>query len=215
MSINFARERRFFLRALTFYTRVPVPARWFLTEKGEPAEESEGNASRYFPLIGMGVGGICALTTALSLWLWEPPAAVLLGMISAVWITGALHEDGFADVCDGFGAGRDREGILRIMKDSFIGAYGVTGLTLLLLLKYTALLQIAPENLPGIWIAGHSLSRLASISSFSEIPGSSNSSISISTMVPGRLHAARRQHLRISSGCFQRGKSSSASPPIK
>ncbi len=163
------RERGLLLRSLAFYTRVPVPARWFPSEK-ELREEEEGNPSRYFPLIGIGVGGACAVTTALSLLLWEPPVAVLLGMISAVAITGAMHEDGFADVCDGFGGGRDAEGILRIMKDSFIGAFGVTGLTLMLLLKYTALLQISPGNLPETWIAGHSLSRLAAISLLRFLP---------------------------------------------
>jgi adenosylcobinamide-GDP ribazoletransferase len=59
----------------------------------------------------------------------------------------AFHEDGFADVCDGFGGGWTKEKILMIMKDSAIG-YGAIGLILLLLLKYQGLTQLiaVPEN---------------------------------------------------------------------
>ena len=39
-------------------------------------------------------------------------------MISTIWLTGAFHEDGFADVCDGFGGGWTKDKILTIMKDS-------------------------------------------------------------------------------------------------
>lgn len=63
-------------------------------------------------------------------------------MISGILLTGAFHEDGFADVCDGFGGGWEKQRILEIMKDSRIGAYGVIGLTLLLLLKFYTLKYI-------------------------------------------------------------------------
>ena len=49
-------------------------------------------------------------------------------MLSRILLTGALHEDGLADFCDGFGGGTTRERILSIMKDSHIGTYGVIGL---------------------------------------------------------------------------------------
>ena len=92
------------------------------------------------------------------------PIAVLLGMIAAVLLTGALHEDGFADTCDGLGGGWTPEERLRIMKDSRIGTYGALGLVFLILLKFFALLQIETEILPLVWFAGHALSRFASIS---------------------------------------------------
>jgi adenosylcobinamide-GDP ribazoletransferase len=68
---------------------------------------------------------------------------LLVTLLAAV--TGALHLDGLADVCDGLAARGGRERFLAVMKDSRIGAVGVVGLTLGLLLKYQALLQISPE----------------------------------------------------------------------
>jgi adenosylcobinamide-GDP ribazoletransferase len=85
-------------------------------------------------------------------------------MIASVLLTGALHEDGFADTCDGLGGGWTPEERLRIMKDSRIGTYGALGLVFLILLKYFALLQIETEILPLVWFAGHALSRFVSIS---------------------------------------------------
>ena len=60
-------------------------------------------------------------------------------MAASILLTGAFHEDGFADVCDAFGGGWTKDKILTIMKDSRIGAYGAIGIILLLLTKYTAI----------------------------------------------------------------------------
>lgn len=68
--------------------------------------------------------------------------SVVLSLISRVLLTGALHEDGFADFCDGFGGGCGRERILAIMKDSHIGTYGVLGLLLYYLLMWNVLCQL-------------------------------------------------------------------------
>lgn len=57
-----------------------------------------------------------------------PLVAVLLAIVARLLLTGALHEDGLADFCDGFGGGTTRERTLTIMKDSHIGTYGVIGL---------------------------------------------------------------------------------------
>ena len=54
--------------------------------------------------------------------------AALAAIGTRLWLTGALHEDGLADFCDGFGGGTTRERTLAIMKDSHIGTYGVLGL---------------------------------------------------------------------------------------
>lgn len=75
--------------------------------------------------------------------------AVVLAIASRILLTGGLHEDGFADFCDGFGCNstgvpeKDRERTLRIMKDSFIGTYGVLGLALYALLLFTLLSSLA------------------------------------------------------------------------
>ncbi len=122
-----------FLTAVMFYTRIPCPS-WV-----DHSEELLNKATIYFPFIGW----IMAVVAVLPLWLLSPylPASVclLLSMIATIWVTGAFHEDGFADVCDGFGGGWTRERILEIMKDSRLGTYGVVGLGLILSLKYMTL----------------------------------------------------------------------------
>lgn len=96
--------------------------------------------------------------------------AVLLAIVASILTTGAFHEDGFADVCDGFGGGWTKEKILLIMKDSAIGAYGAIGLVLLFLLKFKLLAESVSLFTTNIFlifllfISAHSLSRLAAIS---------------------------------------------------
>ena len=86
---------------------------------------------------------------------------MIIAIIAGVLLTGAFHEDGFADVCDGFGGGWNKQQILTIMKDSRIGAYGAIGLTLLVVLKIALLSSLSPAAIPGQLLAGHSISRLA------------------------------------------------------
>jgi len=152
--------------AFIFYSRIPLPANWYLAKTS--------HCSRYFSLVGWLAGGVSVGVWLLAQMLFADlswtfpevtlPIAVLLGMIAAVLLTGALHEDGFADTCDGLGGGWTPEERLRIMKDSRIGTYGALGLVFLILLKFFALLQIETEILPLVWFAGHALSRFASIS---------------------------------------------------
>jgi adenosylcobinamide-GDP ribazoletransferase len=66
--------------------------------------------------------------------------ALLITALAA--ITGALHLDGLADVCDGLAARGNHERFLAIMKDSHVGAVGAVGLVLGLLLKWQALLAV-------------------------------------------------------------------------
>ena len=89
------------------------------------------------------------------------PIALLLGIIVRVLITGALHEDGLADFCDGFGGGgNDRERILAIMKDSHIGTYGVLGLILYFALLYLTLQSLNPFYAALGVLAGDAYSKM-------------------------------------------------------
>tara|TARA_Y100001970_G_C14188807_1_gene834131 strand:+ start:272 stop:1063 length:792 start_codon:yes stop_codon:yes gene_type:complete len=154
------------LGAFIFYTRIPFPSKWYSAEKI--------NSSRYFSLVGCIIGLVSAsvfvipeifVTNYHSVKSFETsPILVLLGMVVAVLFTGAMHEDGFADSCDGILGGWNKEERLKIMKDSRIGTYGSVGLVFLILIKFYALLQIDPRILPLVWIAGHALSRFISIS---------------------------------------------------
>jgi adenosylcobinamide-GDP ribazoletransferase len=141
-----------FLISLQYFTRIPIPAGigfdpdWLR------------HASGFFPLVGLIVGAVCAGVYTLAAG-WLPPAvAVLLSMIAGAWLTRAMHEDGFADVCDGFGGGWERERVLAIMKDSCVGSFGLVGMALLLALKYQAL--VALPGLTAALLFAHPVSRL-------------------------------------------------------
>ncbi len=146
---------RLFFIALQFFTRVPIPA-WV---GFEPAWLH--HAARYFPLVGVLVGAVGAAVYALAGWLWPAPVAALLSTAATIYLTGAFHEDGFADMCDGFGGGLTRERVLEIMKDSRIGSYGAVALVLLLGLKCTVLALLAPKAATAALLLAHPLSRLS------------------------------------------------------
>lgn len=142
---------KLFLLALSFYTRLPAPKQQDYTQLSQ--------ASIYLPLVGWLVGGLSALCFFSANLVWNQSTAVILSLIFSILLTGAFHEDGFADVCDGFGGGYDKANILAIMKDSQIGVYGAIGLLLLLTLKINLLNSLNLNSVPVILIAGHSISR--------------------------------------------------------
>ena len=155
---------RLFLTAVMFYTRIPVP-----TGIGH-SPELLNRATRYLPLIGWLVGGIVALVYYGSEWLWSPAIAGLLALAAGIWLTGAFHEDGFADVCDGFGGGWTAEQVLTIMKDSRVGAYAAIGLVLLLGLKLAALVALPVAGGLTALLIAHSLSRLLPVLLIAGLP---------------------------------------------
>lgn len=142
-----------FWLALGFYTRLPCPK----TQNYERLPQT----GIYLPLIGWLIGGLTGLSYYLASQVWGQTVSVILALIAGILLTGAFHEDGFADVCDGFGGGYGQERILEIMKDSRTGAYGVLGLLLIISLKISALSDLPSKSLPFILFAGHSISRLA------------------------------------------------------
>jgi len=90
----------------------------------------------------------------------HPMAAAILGLMTAAVITGGLHEDGLADVADGFGGGTTKQKKLNIMKDSHIGAFGVLALILIIGFKATALGGFTGPGLAAsALVAAHVLSR--------------------------------------------------------
>jgi hypothetical protein len=119
-----ARELEYFFGAIRFFTRLPVPA-WV----GHSAEALNRSA-RYFPAVGLLIGGIGALVFIAAAQFWPQPVAVLLSMAATIYATGAFHEDGLADTVDGLGGGWEKLRILEIMKDSRVGSYGVVAMVL-------------------------------------------------------------------------------------
>jgi adenosylcobinamide-GDP ribazoletransferase len=148
-------QLRLFFIALQFFTRIPIP-HWVGFEAGWLQQ-----SARYFSLVGVVVGASVTAVYAGGIWLWPVPVAVLLSTASGIYITGAFHEDGFADVCDGFGGGLTVERVLDIMKDSRIGAYGAIGIALLLSLKCITLSFLSMQGAIAALLTAHPASRLA------------------------------------------------------
>mgnify|MGYP001794648747 FL=1 len=154
-------ELKIFFTALMYYSRIPCP-KWV-----DHSPDMLNKATRYFPFIGWIVAGVSAgVLYGFSQFL-PMSIAILLSMIAAILTTGAFHEDGLADVCDGFGGGWTKERILAIMKDSVIGAYGVVGMALILLLKYITLVELAgimsALYLITVLFSAHALSRFMAV----------------------------------------------------
>ncbi len=151
------RELHIFLNALMFFTRIPVPNNLPYTD------DMQHRSMRYLPFIGWIVGGIGAVVFCGLLFVFTPGLSILLSMLATILVTGAFHEDGFADFCDAFGGGYTRERILSIMKDSRLGTYGSIGLIGILATKYLSLSSIEVAKVPLALLTGHSISRLMPI----------------------------------------------------
>jgi len=150
--------REDFTAALTFLTRLPAPA----AATGEMAPETSlARTAWAFPLVGIVVGAAGGIAYIIAQGIGLPPlAAALIAVGTAVLVTGGLHEDGFADMADGFGGGATREDKLEIMRDSRTGAYGVLALVFSVGLRVAALAQIATGwRVLGALIAAHALAR--------------------------------------------------------
>jgi len=149
---------RLFFIALQFFTRLPIPS-WV----GFEASWLQ-HASRYFPLVGCVVAAIAAGVYFAAALVLPAPVAAVLSTAASIYLTGAFHEDGFADTCDGLGGGMTRERVLEIMKDSRVGAYGAIGIVCMLAAKLSALAMLPPRLAVGALFLAHPLSRLAAAS---------------------------------------------------
>ncbi len=134
------REINIFLNALLFYTRIRVPRSVVCNE------ETLNSAYRYLPLVGTIVGIVGAAMLWAASLIMPVNGAVMVAMVAMLLTTGAFHEDGLADFADGFGAGHNKESIMRIMKDSHIGTYGVITLICSTLLKFSLISSIVEAS---------------------------------------------------------------------
>ncbi len=152
------REITIFFTALVYFTRIPC------YKLANYSDEYMRKIEKYSPVVGIIVGAIGAITYILANLVLPDTIAILLSIIATILITGALHEDGFADFCDGFGGAHTKEQILKIMKDSCIGTYAAVGLICILGLKFFILKEITPELLPLTLISAHAISRFITTS---------------------------------------------------
>ena len=150
-------------------------------------------SARLFSLIGLIIGLAGAVVLALMNWIGLPAAvAVPVALGSMVLVTGGLHEDGLADLCDGFGGGHTKEDILRIMRDSRIGAYGVLGLIFIIGIKWASLAVVAEASLSAaVWavIGSAALSRGLLPPIMHHVPHAREDGLSVAAGQPGFAHA--------------------------
>jgi adenosylcobinamide-GDP ribazoletransferase len=155
-SRRFAPAARDIADALRFFTRLSVGA-------PEPSAALDmGRIAWAAPVAGVVVGLVGALVLALAAALGLPPFfRAGLATAALVALTGALHEDGLADVADAFGGGATQARKLEIMRDSRIGAYGAIAIALALILRVGALAAALDG---GFWRASLSLILVAALS---------------------------------------------------
>ena len=128
------------LACLRFYSRLPVPV---LKWEAEPyAMLDFAHSIRALPIAGLIIAAPAAALLYGTAKILPPEIAAGLALALFVRVTGAFHEDGLADTCDGFGGGRTLDRKLEIMRDSRIGTFGGAGLVLSLLLRWAALVAL-------------------------------------------------------------------------
>jgi adenosylcobinamide-GDP ribazoletransferase len=112
-----------------------------------------GRASVWYPLVGLVIGTLTWLTWQGTMLVLPPLVAGTIALTVWILLTGGLHLDGLADCCDGLFVSAKPERRLGIMKDPHVGAFGVIGLILVLLLKASVLTSLTPASSPGILLA--------------------------------------------------------------
>ena len=156
-SHNTENELELFWAALMFYTRLRVPP-------NTPYSPKALNKSRkYLPFIGIIIAAIAVSVYLVCQSFFSNAISVALSMVATILVTGAFHEDGFADSCDGLGGGWKTEQVLTIMKDSRIGTYATIGLVCLLAIKFLTLFELSNISITALvfaYITAHTLSRL-------------------------------------------------------
>jgi adenosylcobinamide-GDP ribazoletransferase len=143
-----------FKNAVAFLTRLPMPH----PEGAMPPNFAR--AQRMFGVVGALIGGAVGLLCLGLRQVGVPDlAAAALALGAGAILTGALHEDGLADVADGFGGGSDVPAKLEIMRDSRLGTYGALILLVSFVAKLSALATIPDGEVVQSLVATHALAR--------------------------------------------------------
>jgi adenosylcobinamide-GDP ribazoletransferase len=137
--------------AIRFLTIVPVRG----------GDAPPGKAAAFFPLVGgmLGAAGVGIFLLASAAFPISIAALATVGFW--VVISGVLHEDGLADVADAVRAGRSRDRMLAILKDSRIGTYGAVAVLLSVLARWQALEFLATPRVLEVLIASQAVPRAA------------------------------------------------------
>ncbi len=157
-----------FLTALSFLTRIPVngPA-------GRPSEDGLRRCLMWFPMVGACLGLITALVFMTARMGFPPLIAAGLALLVELRLSGAMHEDALGDSSDAFGGGWKREDVLRIMKDSRLGTYGVSALIFGIGLRWVGITYLGDDLAPFAIVGAAALARLLVVVHLHQIPAAS------------------------------------------
>ena len=142
-----------FLNAFRLLTSLPLPA------GGEWQPGDSGRSAGWYPFVGLCLGGLAALTFFLASKISTPLVSAALSLAVWVALTGGLHLDGLTDCFDGMFHASNPERRFQIMKDPHVGAFGVLGLVLTLLVKFALLASLPPARAVGAILLAASLAR--------------------------------------------------------
>ncbi len=145
--------------AAGFLTRVPVGD----VSRGGSVEVDTARAVPWFPVIGLLIGTAHGGTYYVASEFVAPVVAAVLALAASLLVTGAFHHDGLADIADAFGGGWDVEQRMEILKDSRLGTYGVSALSIALILDVAAVSQLSPANGLRALMVAHCLGRAAAL----------------------------------------------------
>ncbi|WP_299557767.1 adenosylcobinamide-GDP ribazoletransferase [uncultured Sulfitobacter sp.] len=134
--------------AAVLLTRLPLP------HLPRTAFDNSTRAVWAYPLVGAVVGLASALAGQAALLMGLPAtAAAAISLGCMMLLTGAMHEDGLADLFDGFWGATTPERRLQIMRDSQIGTYGTLALVMVTVLRWSALTVLLPHGITVIIVA--------------------------------------------------------------
>ena len=133
--------------AVSFLTVVPIGRR--ISPSQSTDQLAVSNSRAFFPFVGLLLGLVLVVVEAGSVRIF--PVYLTAGILLVVMVlaTRGLHLDGLMDVCDGLFGGYTKERRLEIMKDPHVGAFGVAAGSMLILLKFAALLSLLDPQFIG------------------------------------------------------------------
>lgn len=173
-------------------TRLPVPPPAAADGHGAAAPGRKATGAWAYPVIGAALGTAAAAVSlvATAVGLGPLPSAVA-GLGTLILVTGALHEDGLADLADGMGGGWSRERRLEIMRDSHIGAFGAIALALTILMRAALMAELLVAGmLLTAMLATGMLSRAAMVALWAALPPARSDGLSAGIGRPTRATAA-------------------------
>ena len=124
----------------------------------------------YFPIVGLILGALVSLFDRCTLGVWPASVVSLLDLLLLAGLTGAFHLDGLGDTADGLWAHRSRERSLAIMKDSRIGAMGLTAVVAALSLKWAGISSLPPAHRALLLILVPAFARGAMLFAIRKLP---------------------------------------------